>query len=200
MIDDNLLRSLIWTDYRLASIFTVTIPLILLIWAVCQRADAVTRLLIIYWRVASLLMITLYILIPSWSLGFIPALVAKILIPISLWFWVDINEEIRDLPQKPLKLWLKAWRWAITFHCLLTIPLNIYPLDCAFVDAATLQSSQCRLWLEAPQLYKTLLHANTKEGFLGFLGVTGLIIYGLYFLYFLVVRLAKQGRSALEQH
>ncbi len=198
MIDDNLLRTLVWTDYRLAVIFTVILPLILSIWAVVKRADAVTRLLIIYWRVASLFMISLYILIPSWSLGFLPAFIAKILTPLSLWFWVDINEELRDLPQKGLKLCLKAWRWAVTLYCTVGLALNIYPIDC-IVAEDKLQTSQCNIWLEAPTIYKQIFHANTKEGFLGFLGMTGLIIYSLYLLYFLVVRLAKQGRSALEQ-
>jgi hypothetical protein len=198
MIDDSLLRTLVWTDYRLAVIFTVIVPLILLIWAICQRADAVTRLMVIYWRVASLFAIAIYILIPSWSLGFLPALLAKILTPLSLWFWVDINEEMRDLRQKTLKLWLKAWRWAFTFYCIVGIPLNIYPIDCLAAEDK-LQTTQCNIWIEPATVYKQIFHANTKEGFLGFLGMTGLIIYGLYLLYFLVVRLAKQGRSALEQ-
>jgi hypothetical protein len=197
MIDDNLLRTLVWTDYRLAVIFTVIAPLILLVWALLKRAEAVTRLLIIYWRVASLFAITLYILIPSWSLGFLPALLARILTPISLWFWVDLNEEIRDMRQKVLKLWLMTWRWALTFYCLAGLALSIYPVDC-LVAEDKLQTTQCSIWLEPAIAYKQFFHANTKEGFLGFLGMTGLIIYGLYFVYFLVVRLAKQGRSALE--
>jgi hypothetical protein len=41
---------------------------------------------------------------------------ARILIPISLWFWVDLNEEIEDQPQGTLKLALNSWRWAMTIY------------------------------------------------------------------------------------
>jgi hypothetical protein len=49
MFAENWLRSLIWTDYRLAVIFTVILPLILLLWALVQKAEAIQRLLTIYW-------------------------------------------------------------------------------------------------------------------------------------------------------
>ncbi|EDZ95411.1 conserved hypothetical protein [Limnospira maxima CS-328] len=74
-------------DYRLAVIFTIILPLILLIWALVEKLEAITHLLIIYWRVASLLMITLYLMIAAIPIGFICAIASRILIPISLWFW-----------------------------------------------------------------------------------------------------------------
>ena len=46
-------RPLVWMDYRLAVLFTVLIPLILLLWAFIQKAQAMQRLLVIYWRVSS---------------------------------------------------------------------------------------------------------------------------------------------------
>ena len=54
----------------------------------------------IYWRVASLLAITVYLMIGGLSVSFVTALLAKILIPLSLWFWVDLNEEIREQPKR----------------------------------------------------------------------------------------------------
>jgi hypothetical protein len=38
---------------------------------ICPKAEAVQRLLTIYWRVASLLLITLYLLIAALPVGFI---------------------------------------------------------------------------------------------------------------------------------
>jgi len=194
----ELLRSLVWTDYRLAVLIAVIIPLILLIWAFVQKVDSMIRLLIIYWRVASLLAITVYIFIAGMPIGFIAGWLARILIPIALWFWVDVNEDIQDQPQRPLKLALTSWRWAITIYCLLGALASIPALSCAFL-AGPIKTSFCQAWIEPPLLFKQYFHHDAKPGFLGFLGMTGLVIYVFYLSYFVLIRLGKQGRSAMEQ-
>ena len=191
-------RPLVWTDYRLAILFMVCLPLILLLWSTINRAEAIQRLLIIYWRVASLLMITVYLMIPGWSVGFITSWIARLLIPLSLWFWADLNDEITDAPKSSLKLIFTSWRWAITIYCLLGVVLTTGFLSCAFA-AGAVETDSCRVWLEAPWLYKAWFHYGSPPGFLGFLGATGLCVYIIYFVYFLLVRLSKQGRSAMEQ-
>lgn len=197
-MQDQFLRSLVWTDYRLAVLFTVIIPLILLIWAFVQKVDSMVRLLIIYWRVASLWAITLYIFIAQWPIGFVAGWCARILIPISLWFWVDVNEDIDDQPQSPLKLALTSWRWAITIYSTLGAIASIPALGCAFV-AGAINTPSCQVWLEPALGFKNLFHAGSKPPFLGFLGMTGLVIYVVYLSYFVLIRLGKQGRSAMEQ-
>lgn len=192
------LRRLIWTDYRLAVLLTVVLPLILLIWVLVKRADALSRLLIIYWRVASLLAISVYLMIPGWWVGYLSGFFARVLIPISLWFWADLNEEIQDRPPSPLKLSFTAWRWAITAHSSLGAILTLPFFGCAF-SASFRETPYCQIWLEAPWLYKQWFHPNTPPGVLGFFGAMGLTVYLLSLIYFLVVRLGKQGRSALEQ-
>lgn len=191
-------RDLVWADYRLAALFLVGMPLVLLIWAVVRRKEAMQKLLIIYWRVASLLMITVYLMIPGWRISFITAIAGRILIPIALWFWVDLNEEIKDLPKSSLKLVFTAWRWATTVYCIIGVAATIPLITCAFSET-TLATPFCQVWLEAPQLYRQNFHPDGNVGFLGFLGMVGLTIYVLYLAYFLLVRLGKQGRSALEQ-
>lgn len=191
-------RPLVWTDYRLAILFTVLIPLVLLIWATIQQAQAIQRLLIIYWRVASLLMITVYLMIPAWSLSYLTSTLARILIPISLWFWIDVNDEITDAPKSLLKLVFTSWRWAITVYCTLGVIISLPFLSCSF-SAGAIETTFCRVWLEPPFLYKQLFHANSTPGFLGFLGAAGLCFYLVHLVYFLIVRLVKQGRSAMEQ-
>ena len=198
-MNEALLKPLVWMDYRLALVFTVIAPLVLLIWALLKRKEAIYKLLIIYWRVASLLMITVYLLIPGWKIGFITGIASRILILLTLWFWIDLNEEIRDLPQSALKFTFTSWRWAISLYCLLGAIANSFFLPCAFSDAA-FNSVSCQVWLEAPQTYRALIHSNPgNEGFLGFIGAMALCVYILYLVYFLLVRLGKQGRSALEQ-
>lgn len=183
-------------DYRLAVLFTVIIPLILLIWAFVQKADAIIRLLTIYWRVSSLLAITIYLLIAPFQVGFLSGLMARILIPISLWFWVDLNEEIEDRPADALKLTFNSWRWAISLYCILAVIAQLPSLQCGFATGAIAQP-QCQAWLEPPLVFKDFFHPNYTPGFLGFLGVAGLIFYVLCLSYFVLFRLGKQGRFAI---
>lgn len=190
-------RPYVWMDYRLALLFSLIIPLILLIWAFVQKADSIQRLLMIYWRVASLLAITVYLMIGGLAVSFISGLIARILIPISLWFWVDINDEIEYQPKSPLKLTFTSWRWAMTIYSLLGV-IGFAPfLSCAFSENA-LKSNYCRVWLEAPLMFKDYFHYNSKPAFLGFLGIIGLVIYVVYLSYFVLVKLGKHGRNATQ--
>ena len=191
-------RPLVWMDYRLAVVFTVLIPLILLIWAFVRKAEAIQRLLTIYWRVASLLMVAVYLLIAALPLGFVSGLIARLLIPISLWFWVDLNEEIEDQPRGALKLTFNSWRWAITVYSLLGALAQVPVLQCAF-SKDVLQVPLCRAWKEPPLLFKEYFHANTTPQFLGFLGILGLVFYVLCLSYFVLVKRGLQGRSAIRQ-
>ncbi|MEB3279394.1 MAG: DUF3177 family protein [Lyngbya sp.] len=197
LADIPLWESLVWMDYRLAVLFTVIAPLILLIWAFIQKIDAIQRLLVIYWRVSSLLAITVYLMIAAFPISFITSILARILIPISLWFWIDLNEELEDLQTSPLKLSFISWRWAVSIYNGLGILAFIPFLRCAFLDTKGLIAEQsCRVWLDPPWMYKEIFHPNWTPGFLGFLGLSGLVFYLICFGYFLVVKLGRQGRSA----
>ena len=164
-MEDIWFRPLVWMDYRLGVLSAVIVPLVLLIWSLFARKEAITRLLIIYWRVASLLMITVYLLIPDWKIGFITSFAAKVAIAISLWFWVDLNEEIRDLPQSAFKLVFTSWRWAMTGYCVLGAIAQSIFLPCG-LSTERANDAFCQVWLEAPQAYRNLLH--TKPGNEGF--------------------------------
>ena len=167
-------QPLVWMDYRLSVLLTISIPLVVLIWAVVAKAEAIVRLSIIYWRVASLLAITLYLMMAALPVSFVSSVIGRALIPACLWFWEDLNEEIADRPQSPLKLAFTAWRWAITVY----------------------SEPFCRVWLDPPWLYKQMFHPTANPQFLGLLGLIGLAIYVIYLSYFVLIRLGKQGRSA----
>lgn len=198
MQNEVLFRPLVWLDYRLAIVFTVIVPLILLIWAFVQKAEVIQRLLTIYWRVSSLLAITVYLLIAASPVGFVSGLMARILIPISLWFWVDLNEEIEDQPSGALKLTFNSWRWAISVYSLLGAIAQVPFLSCAFSSNANALSF-CRIGLEPPLLFKEYFHPNSTPQFLGFLGIVGLVAYVLCLGYFVLFKLGKQGRTAIQQ-
>jgi hypothetical protein len=191
------LPSLVWTDYRLALLFTVICPLALLIWAFVEKSEAVQRLLFIYWRVASLIAIAIYLMIGAVPVGFFAGWFARILIPISLWFWVDLNEEIAELPQKGLGLAVRAWRWAISVYCILSAIGQVSALRCAFLPSKEMVDQPfCRVWLDAPWVFREFFNAGMKPYTLGLLASLALGVYVVYLAYFVFVRLGKQGRSA----
>lgn len=187
----------VWMDYRLAVLITVLLPLILWIWALVQKVDAIQHLLGIYWRVASLLAISLYLMIAALPMSFWVSTTARILVPISLWFWVDLNEEIAEQRPSLLKLAFSSWRWGITVYSVLGALLQIPFLRCGFNEGtAIIADPFCRVWLDPPWFYKEVLHGNVGPRFLGFVGLLALVVYVLFLSYFLFIKLGKQGRSA----
>lgn len=191
-------RPLVWMDYRLALVFGVLIPFIVVIWSFFTKIESIQRLLIIYWRVASLWLITVYLMIASWPIAFVTVFFVKVLIPIALWFWVDLNDEIRDLPPSPFKFLTTAWRWAMTVYCPLAAIATIPFLSCA-LQGELLNTGYCQVWQEAPWQFRQIFHTEATSNVLGFFGLVGLAFYVLYLAYFLFIRLGKQGRSALQQ-
>lgn len=199
LIDPSSVHALAWTDYRVALLVAVFIPLTLLIWAITKKSEAIGALLAIYWRVAILLPITVYLMIGNYAFSFITVLLAKILIPLSLWFWADLNEEIREQPKRSLNLGFNAWRWAMTAYCVITGVVQLLFINCAFSSTA-FSGEICQAWLQPALVFKDVIHGEGfTSGFLGFWGVVGLVIYALYLAYFLFVKLGRQGRSALNQ-
>ncbi len=191
-------RPLVWTDYRLALLVTVFVPLTILIWSWIKKSDPISAVMTIYWRVASLLMVTVYLMIGGLGLSFITSLVAKILIPLSVWFWADLNEEIREQPRRSLILGFDAWRWAVSAYCAVSGLLQLLFLPCAFSNVQ-FNGAACQAWLEPSLFFKDYMHAGLTRGFLGFWGIVGLVIYAAYLAYFVFVKLGRQGRSALNQ-
>lgn len=190
----EMLRMLVWTDCRLALVFLVFFPLGLLIWAILENAQPISRLLVIYLRVASLLLITMYLMMAQIPLSFITLFLAMLLIPVSLWFWVDLNEEIDDRRGK-LKLALTTWRWSTTLFCLISAAAVAPSLGCAGSKDA-IAASQCQVWLEPAYGVAAIAHESSGVSRINILATLALILYGFYFGYFLIFRLSKQGRSA----
>jgi Protein of unknown function (DUF3177) len=196
------ISSLVWTDYRLAVVLTVIVPLVLLVGSYVKQNETITRLMVIYWRVASLLIISTYLLIGAIPIGFITGWMARLLIPLSLWYWVDVNDELRDQQESPLKFGLIAWRWSISAYCLIGALLQLPVLRCAFLSGNAVlnptNEALCYLWLQPPFGFKEMFHPTTKAWFLGGIGLVGLGIYVLYIGYFVFFRLGKHKRSALN--
>ncbi|QNG28858.1 DUF3177 family protein [Synechococcus sp. LTW-R] len=202
MPDLLLYRTLVWLDYRLAAVFALGLPLVLLVWSALKREQALTRLMGIYWKVASLLLITVLLLTDNRPLGYLLAVLSQLLVVISVWFWVDLNEELADLPPwRPLPFVVRAWRWGLTVFGVLGAALSAVALSCV---GGGLTRPICRVWLEAPddlhggvaRVFDFVFGGSWTAAIAAFVGYVSLVAYGVGLLQWLVVRLPKQGRVA----
>lgn len=194
-----LLSPWVWTDYRLAVLFLVIAPLLLLLWAFVSQVEAIQRLLIIYWRVSSLLAITVLLMIAAIPISFLSGWLARVLIPLSLWFWVDLNEDILDMAVwRPLKVVFNAWRWLVTVYCRLGVLFSLYFVRCSWLTKAEIltEDSLCRVWLNPPWGFRDYFLSGYTPGFIGFIGIVGLLAYTACLGYYVIFRLTTEGRSA----
>jgi hypothetical protein len=203
-VPDLLYRSLVWLDVRLGLLFAVGVPLVLLGWAALRREQALLRLLGIYWKVASLMVIALLLLTHSRPTGFALLVVAPLLMVASLWLWVDLNEELADMPPwRPLPLTVRLWRWSLTFYGLASAVLAATALPCIRGAAA---QPLCQVWLEAPaglhgvvaKVLAFIFGASWTPGVAAFVGYVTLVAYGVGLLQWLLLRVPRQGRVAGE--
>jgi hypothetical protein len=203
-VPDPLYRSLVWLAVRLGLLFAVGLPLVLLGWAALRREGALRRLLGLYWKVASLLLIALLLLTNQAALGVALLVIAPLLIVAVLWFWVDLNEELADFPTwRGLPLTVRIWRWSLSLYCLGLAALAATALPCL---GGGLERPFCAAWLEAPgglhgilaQLVGFVFGGSWTPAVAGFLGYAGLGGYGVGLLQWLLVRLPRQGRVAGE--
>jgi hypothetical protein len=195
-------RTLVWLDVRLGILFAFGLPLVLLIWASWRREPALLRLLDVYWKAASLYPIALLLLTDNRPAGFVVVLIAPLLTALSLWFWVDLNEELGDMPPwRALPLSLRIWRWALTLLAVPSVALAATALSC---DSALRGQSICQVWLEAPlglhgqlsQLLGFVFGGTWTAGVAAFVGYVALVAYVVGLLQWLIVRLPRQGRVA----
>lgn len=193
----NLVRQLVWLDFRLAVLFTVLLPLLILLWSWQVGIKPIQRSLIIYWRTASLLAISVLLMIGNLPLSFFSGIAARVLIPLSLWFWQDLNEEIKHTRHK-LSHGYQVWRWAVTIYSLGGLVFNLIFANCGLLTKEKLYNT-CLVWFEPPLSFQKLFLFSFTADNLIFAGVVGLIVYVIYFAVFLVFSLPKQGRIAFRE-
>ena len=196
-------RALVWLTYRLAATFAVGLPLVLLVWSAWKKDAMVMRLLGMYWKVASLMAISLLLLTDQRPLGYLIAVIAPLLMVVSVWFWVDLNEELADQPPwRPLSLTVRIWRWALSGFGVISLAMTATGLSCMQV----LDTSDCRIWLEAPRgihslvatVFDFIFGGQWTEAVAAFVGYVALVAYLAGLLQWLLVRLPRNGRVAGE--
>ena len=196
-------RAMVWLLYRLGATVALGLPLVLLVWSTWRREPVVQRLMGLYWKVASLMAISLLLLTDERPIGFVTVMVAPVLMAVSVWFWVDLNEELADQPLcRPLPLTVRLWRWAFSGFALLSVGMSVTSLGC--LEAPGLGT--CAAWLEAPQrmhqvvqlVFDFVVGGDWTRTVAGFLGYAALVVYLAGALQWLLVRLPRYGRVAGE--
>ena len=166
-------QTLVWLSYRIAATFAFGLPLFLLIWAKISNLRSIDRLLSIYWKVSSIYAINLLFLSGNSQLGQFISFIAPILMVGSIWFWVDLNEEIDEMfIYNPISLTTKIWRWTLSFWVILNTGLHLFSWSCL----NSISANYCDTWREIPYnsfvttkiIIKFILGGNWTQAFATF--------------------------------
>jgi len=194
-------KSLVWLIYHLLATFTFGIPLVLMFWSSFKNESTIYRHLSIYFKVSGLLAVSILLLIGNQTIGYLTSFLSAILIVSSLWFWVDLNEEINEMPlSRPIALTFRAWRWGLTMLGISYGVILSKSLYC--LKISNLQS--CSILREGPLnlheltgvIFRFLFGGEWTHALAGFIGYLTLFIYFIGFTQWLIIKLPRQGRIA----
>ena len=198
----NVLNQLsVWVSFQLSIIFFIGIPITLLIWSIKRKNKAVNKLLSIYWKVSLLFFISLFLLIGKFNYALLITNISFLLITISVWFWNDINDELREYDfSYSLTTTTKIWRWTVTFITLNFLIQSLQNFNCfSFIN-----SDACAIWLQPSSnlyifiknLFNFFFGANFTQPIAKFLGLFSLLIYTLGLIQWSIIKLPKNGRNS----
>ena len=192
----------VWLSFQLSIIFFIGIPFTLFFWSIKKKNKAVNKLLSIYWKISLLFLISLLLLIGNYNYALIVTNISTLLMTISVWFWNDINDELKEYD---FSYWLttttKVWRWSLTF---ITINFLIQSLQ-NFSCFAFINSNECAIWLQPSSnlfvsiksFFNFFFGANFTQPIAKFLGLFSLLIYILGLIQWSIIKLPKNGRNSL---
>lgn len=156
------LRILVRLDFVAAVALTVVAPLLLLTRALRQGSGEQRRALLRYWRSASLLMVTVYLLAGERRVAFAAGLAARLLIARTL-----VGKQQPD----PL---YQRWAQVTGGYCLIGSLASV-PLVRGLRGGAL--PLACRAYIEPAQEYATLVHHGVGRSTLGRIGMLGMYTF-----------------------
>ena len=191
----------VWISFQISIIFFVGLPFTLFLWAFKKRNKAVIKLLSIYWKISILFFISLLLLIGEYNYALVVTNISTILITISVWFWNDINDELKEYDfSNSLATTTKVWRWSLTFISLNFLIQSFQNFSCfSFIN-----STSCEIWLQPSSnlytiiksLFNFFFGAYFTQAVAKFLGLFSLLIYILGLIQWLIIKLPKNGRNS----
>jgi hypothetical protein len=198
------IRSLVWTDFRVAVALFVVVPFALLAASVVARvppagrderspgAETVLRLMTSYWQASSLLLLTVALNIQEANFGVFAGLAAQAMIVVSLWWWSDLNEELDD-DDAPLSRAFRAWRLPTTVAAAGGVVVQLPFQGCVGVPSL-IGDAFCAPWLEPPKFAAGLVGLDASPA-LGAVANIGCVLYFAVLSYYATVLLPTVGRS-----
>lgn len=157
--------------------------------------DEVLRVIVGYWQASSMLLITVLLNIAGLPIGATTGLVAQVMIPVSLWFWSDLNERIA--PQTTLlPTVFRVWRLVATVGAIAGA-IALFPYSYCSGVASLAADAGCAAWIEAPKAFYDIFLPFVDTSICGDIGLLGLAIYTVYSAYLVTVILPTIGRSGL---
>ncbi|WP_218082093.1 DUF3177 family protein [Anthocerotibacter panamensis] len=179
-MSDAWLRELVWWDYRLAVALTILAPLVLLMLSFIQPYRSVRHALIAYWRVSSLLAITVYLMAAHNPLGYFTGWAAHLMIVACLIYFAAV------LPVQAEGLFTRAfrlWRTGAVAYNLMGLVFVAQFLGCVGRETGS-----CTILLGPPLQFTALVHPGATPAHFNTAGQIGLVLYLLYFVYWVLVR------------
>ena len=198
----NVLNQLsVWLSFQLSIIFLVGLPIVLSLWSIQKRNKAVKKLLSIYWKISLLFFISLLLLIGYYNYALIVTNVSTLFMTISVWFWNDINDELKEYNfSYSLTTTTKVWRWSLTFISLNFFIQSLLNSSCF----SLINSAECKIWLQPSSNFYTLIKnlfnfffgANFTQPVAKYLGLVSLLIYILGLIQWSIIKFPKSGRNS----
>ena len=191
----------IWLSFHLSIIFFIGIPITLFFWSIKKRNIAVNKLLSIYWKISLLFFISLLLLIGKYSHALLITNISTLLMTISVWFWNDINDELKEYDfTYPLTTTTKVWRWSLTFISLNFLTQSLLNFNCF----SSINTAECEIWLQPSSnlyifiknLFNFFFGATFTQPTAKFLGLFSLLIYILGLIQWSIIKLPKNGRNS----
>ena len=191
----------IWLSFQLSIIFLIGFPITLFLWSIKKRNLAVNKLLTIYWKISLLFFISLLLLIGKYNYALVIINISTLLMTISIWFWNDINDELKEYDfTYLLTTSTKVWRWSVTFISLNFLIQSLLNFNCF----SAINSASCEIWLQPSSnfyiiiqnLFNFLFGANFTQPIAKFLGLSSLLIYILGLIQWSIIKLPKNGRNS----
>ncbi len=171
------------------------------IWSVKKKNKAIEKLLSNYWKISILYFISLLLIIGKENFSLLFLNISNILMTISIWFWSDINNELKEYKiLHPLAITTKVWRWVVTFLTIILILQSYNNLSCIY----SINSDLCINWIEpSKNLYLSLnksfnflFGANFTEPIAKFTGSFAFLIYIIGLFQWLIIELPRTGRNS----
>ena len=191
----------VWLSFQLSIIFLIGIPISLFFWSLKKRNKAVNKLLSIYWKISLLFFISLLLLIGNFNYALVITNISTLLMTISVWFWHDINDELKEYEfSYLLTTTTKIWRWALTFISVNFLIQSLQNFECfSFIN-----SDACAIWLQPSSnlytiiknLFNFFFGANFTQPIAKYLGLFSLLIYFLGLAQWSIIKLPKNGRNS----